>query len=205
MNITEAASWTTPVPLIDDGDSLSNAEFLATAQALANRTAKIATLVAGLPGNKTLPIALNPVWNQSSAFALNLSSKHFWLEQNVATGVGGLYFWLPPLPVGVRLVSCTMRWTGARTGAHGTLPTTMPAIEASYQDDISDTQIASQSDTSATVGAYDVPHDVIVTLNHDIVAAPRQYFVLVTGENGGTLGTALPSLYGVYMTVGAIP
>lgn len=206
-NLTEVASWNATIPVIDDGDSCSNAEHGATAQALTNRTAFIATMLPGAPGNKTYALRLDPVHNQDSRFSQVLSSNHFSWDQD-ATSVGGLYLPLERMPVGARLISATMRWTGARTGAHGTLPATMPRIEVTYQDDIADTQIATQSDTSASVGAYDVPHDVTVTLNHNIVGmpgTPRQYFIKIEGETGGTIGTAIPSLYAVYFTLGPIP
>jgi hypothetical protein len=204
MNISESIAWTDPVPLIDEGDPLSNAEFLATAQALTNRTAFLASLVAGAGGNKTFAVRLDPIHNQDDRFGQTLSSKHFFWDQD-ATSVGGLYLPIDMLPDGVRLISATMRWTGARTGTHTTLPSTMPAIEVSYQDDIADTQIASQSDTSGSVGVYDVPHDVTVTLDHNVAPAPRQYFITITGETGGTIGTAVPSLYAVYITLGPVP
>jgi hypothetical protein len=108
------------------------------------------------------------------------------------------------LPAGVKLISATMRYAGAREalGSHGTLPTTMPLIAAHYQDDLADTLIASQSDPSANVAAYDVAHDVTVTLNHTIVGPPRNYYIRIAGEAGGTLGTASPSLYNVAITLG---
>jgi len=207
MNITDAISWTTPVPLIDDGDPLSNAEFLATAQALANRTAFLASLVAGAGANKTFTIPFAPIINSSSAFTLVLSSQHFHYDHTPATGVGALYFSLGGLVAGTRLISATMRYAGAReaAGAHGTLPATMPLIAVHYQDDVSDTQIATQSDTSGSVAAYDLPHDVTVVCNHNIVAPPRNYYIRIAGENGGTLGTATPSLYNVAITLGPVP
>lgn len=207
MIVTESATWSATVPLIDDGDPLSNAEFLATAQALANRTAYLASIVAGAGANKTYTVRFDPIINSSSAFTLILSSQHFWLEHTPATGVGALYFPLELLPPGIRLVSATMRYAGAREalGAHGTLPTTMPLIAVHYQDDLNDTQIATQSDPSASVAAYDLVHDVTVTCNHTIVGPPRNYYIRIAGENGGTLGTASPSLYNVAITLGPVP
>lgn len=204
MDITDVASWTTPVPVIDDGDPLSNAEFLATAQALANRTARIAQFVPGLPGNKTFALPLAPRHNQDDRFTQVLSSEHFYWSQD-ATTVGGFWLDLPLLPVGARLISAQMRWTGAiNAGTHTTLPSTMPAIAVLYQDDLADTTIATQSDTSI-LAAYDTPHDVVVTLNHDIVGSPRQYFIKITGETGGTIGTGNPGLLAVYYTLGPVP
>ena len=204
MNVTESPTWSANVPVIDDGDPLSNAEFLATAQALANRTAYLATLVAGAGANKTFSIPLDALFNSSSAFTLTLSSGHWWYGHTVASGVGGLYFPLSMLPAGVKLVSATMRYAGARQalGAHGTLPVTMPEIQVVYQDDLNDTVIANAVDPSGTIGAYDLPHDVTVVCNHTIVGPPRNYYVRVTGENGGTLGTASPALYNVAITLG---
>jgi hypothetical protein len=204
MNIVDSPTWTTPVPLIDDGDPLSNAEFLATAQALANRTAYLATLVAGAGANKQFSVRLDPIINSSSAFTLTLSSQHFWYEHTVASGVGALYFPLEFLPAGIKLVSATMRYAGAREalGAHGTLPATMPLIAVHYQDDLNDTQIASQSDPSGSVAVYDLVHDVTVVCNHTIVGPPRNYYIRIAGENGGTLGTASPALYNVSITLG---
>jgi hypothetical protein len=48
-------------------------------------------------------------------------------------------------------------------------------------------------------------HDVTVVCNHNIVGPPRNYYIRIAGENGGTLGTASPSLYNVSITLGPIP
>lgn len=103
--------------------------------------------------------------------------------QNTASG-GTLDIALEGLPNGAVLNTLTLLWVGA--AGHGALPT-LPSI-ALYRinDDGTETSIASASDTSANVAAYEVAHDIELTsIAHTIDLTLYRYVLVVTGETGG--------------------
>jgi hypothetical protein len=187
MNITDVVSWTTPVPLIDDGDPLSNAEFLATAQALANRTA---WLREGMPGKAVavesdVPIAA-PV--ATTNFISVNSASHFYYQQDSVSGAGNLYFLVSNLPKFGKIDVVKVFCAGS---GHSSLPATKPmwelyrtprAVGSAYPQ--SATQVSTATDTSGNVATYDASHDIQATgINHTILT-DNDYLLKFFGETG---------------------
>lgn len=112
------------------------------------------------------------------------SSRPQWRQaQTNATKV-----WIPlSLPVGSTLTEVRMSIRGAQ--AHSALPTSsfLPklkiAIGNNYETDITPAIASTVTDSSATIGAYEVDHTVTRSGSH-LVGADKRYWALVEGESG---------------------
>lgn len=105
--------------------------------------------------------------------------------QNTAAG-GTLDIVLDRLAHGQVLQTVTVRWLAA--AGHGALPT-LPSIELFYIDNAgTSNSLGSQTDTSASVVAYEAAHDIVLGgsgLAHTIDLTAYHYVLVVTGETGG--------------------
>ncbi len=148
---------------------------------------------------RSLPLTIGWQESGSEQFALTLSSNHlYWVNDDI-TGSIGLHFPID-VPVGIKLVSIKARLDGgAFTGtSHASNPNTMPALTLLRQTDGVDTSVGTQSDTSVNAAAYDVAHDVTLTVNHTILTNTH-YFLKLTGESGGTAANNKLTVLGLSM------
>jgi hypothetical protein len=115
-----------------------------------------------------------------------------WRQDNVDNN-GAVYCQLLGLTNNMRILSigCTVSHDGGHVG----LPTSMPTLGLFYRAADSDTltQVSTwQSDTSATVGAYEARHSILLNLGGGhLVDASREYFVAFRGETGANSETGL--------------
>lgn len=178
-NLTESATFTASVPVLDNGDALDEAGLQNMAQPLANRTQwlKERVLEAGvyrvpLVGSGMIARAVDGTWeatNGGTGFHGNAGS-------DVYCDLG---FRLPPHAV---ITQVLMRFMGdmAALGSHGSLPANMPTFSL-YEDS---TLIDTETDASGSVGAYDVEHDVTMSGLSLTVDADKRYRLYVVAESG---------------------
>lgn len=113
----------------------------------------------------------------------NWTVRPYGTWRNTAVG-GTVYLSLDDLPAGGTLTAIHLRWAAA--GGHGGLPT-LPSFGAFQVDqDGTTTSLGTGTDPSATVGAYELVHDISLTgLTHTIDRPNTRYWLTVTGETGG--------------------
>lgn len=103
--------------------------------------------------------------------------------RNTASG-GLLYVWMNRLIHGAALTRLTVRWVGA--SGHGALPT-MP-VWTLYRVDGSGTSttVATATDTSASVLAYETAHAISNnSITHTVDLSTYRYVLEMQGETGG--------------------
>lgn len=122
--------------------------------------------------------------------------------QALVTGDPIAWFPLPHLGPGLKIVSLTMSWIGdaGLVTAHSALPATMPNISLRRSRNNSVVSVANVSDTSATFGAYNLAHDVVLTANHTVLN-DYSYYLVITGEAGANSVAAGSALLDLFMTV----
>lgn len=188
MNVTDSVAWAT-VPLIDDGDPLSNAEFLATAQALANRTAYLREAIPGKAVSLAIDIPLVASLNVSSRFTQVGSAGNLYWSQTSVADTGPLWFTVTGrLPKFGKIDSVTVQILG---GGSGGLPGTMPSWSLNRTGRVNGSAyppttaaIASATDASGSLGAFQVSHGITAAgINHTILT-DSDYNLRVFGEAG---------------------
>jgi hypothetical protein len=126
--------------------------------------------------------------------------------QNTASG-GTLDIALDRLAHGQVLQTVTVRWQAA--SGHGALPS-LPSIELfRIADDGTSTSLGSQTDTSASVVAYETVHNITLGgsgLGHTIDLESWHYVLVVTGETGANfVANAKPIQCSTLITVTSQP
>lgn len=171
----------------------------ASLQQVADRTQALfqGSLSGDGANTKTLSVRLDATFNSDDRFVAVDSSAHQYYQQTDITSAGKLVFPMDPLPPGATIVSVTMRLAGS---THGALPATMPTISVIEVEDQTDTQLATATDASANVAAYDEFHSVEVAVGVEI-APMKYYYIRVTGEASTNAATGL-DLVGVFVELG---
>jgi hypothetical protein len=179
MNITgNPASWHATIPCIDDGDTCSNAEHGATAQALADN---LEWLKLWNQDPRIVAVPLLPTQNSSSRFSLvHANTSIAYYSQTDTTSAGRLGFPGPSLPIGRRITQVVAWCMNASSSA---LPATMPTLTL-YRSDIAaftDSTIGTLTDPTATLAAYKLIHTITLNVN-ELIQEAHQYAIAFTGE-----------------------
>jgi hypothetical protein len=164
------------------------------------------TMSGGIATRKILVPLAKELRNSSSVFTYVASSgAHYWQQSSV--GVGGLQFDVPQLPIGAKITGAYAWWANA---SNTTLPvTTMPALAlekniysvgAGADPGGYNSTVASQADTTAVVGTYQLMHKIAITGLSEVVAEDVVYRVLFTGENS-TNATTGGNLAAIFLTL----
>lgn len=210
MLIPGTATWPADIPVIDDGDTCSNAEHAATAQAHANRAKSLATLI-GFDGTvRSLPIPLNPVYNASVRFTIGLTPCIDWNQTSVADG-GTLRFLVPTLPVGAKILGVTAYWGNQSTTnvAIGQMPRLqlykrVNTVGSAFTPNIgngTEVTLGSQTDPTAVLATYKLIHKIEITGLSTVVALDDEYAIDFRGETGANSTTG-GVLAGIRLHVG---
>lgn len=179
-DITEVDQFDATVAVFDDGDTANRASMVAplTAfQALSNRTKYLHARTPIQSGGVIVPAthchpsaADNPDWVYLNGHL-----------RDESTNLVSVVVPLPFLAAGT-ITGFTAFLTPA--GAHGALPATLPVIALFSQklDGSGSGTIASVTDTSGSVGAYELAHTIVSTGLTETVDGTEAYFMLFTGE-----------------------
>lgn len=126
-------------------------------------------------------------WVYESANPTTLTTVPTWNQQ----ATGDDYPLLVPLDVPVG--SVITDFNGRLNGAAGGLPGTLPTLSLVWHDVTSDTltTIASATDPSASMAAYNAAHSVSLTGMSETVSSTRRYYAKLTGEAGIFSGAGL--------------
>ena len=119
--------------------------------------------------------------------------------RNTAAG-GTLWVTLDRIPHNATLDEVRMRWRGAV--GHAALPT-MPKIELFRVDtDSVRTSLGFVSDTTATIAAYEVAHNVVLPIAAVVNLASYRYVLEITGELGANfVSGAQPRGFSISSTI----
>jgi hypothetical protein len=149
------------------------------------RITNLSSTVWGAPGaaakSMNVPIAPTYIGAVPPAFSSFLSSNILsWRQEDVS---GSAFFIWPihGLPPTGQITALQMQVKGS---GHGALPATMPKVELWRQNIDSTTLVASATDASASVGAYEALHAIQNISIAEDISATYNYFVRFTGESG---------------------
>jgi hypothetical protein len=186
------------VRVIDDGDMCSGAEHGATATDLADRTVYVRDGVPGKAPSIAVKVPLVPAQNSNARFEFQVVR---WQQADV-TSVGGLTFPVPTTVKG-KITGIKARIHGAQGGGgHAGLPATKPQLIL-YRNSpaFTVTLVASITDPSANLAAYEVPHDLAITGLNEVIVAGQEYFALFQGEAGANSSPLLLALSSIEVTI----
>ena len=200
-NLTETSTWDANVPVPDPGDARTAASVVQFAQPLANRLTRLLEQTPALVTLTGWQIPLTLFRPVSTVGTTNLDNWIQFIPNPVAVGslaamvqhkntaaVSSMAADISSyLGLGQTITNVTMRCNGNifAQAAHGALPATKPFVrfvEISPTTGLV-TYLASQQDTSGTVGAYEVNHNVSLTVNRSFSPSNR-YAIIVDGEEG---------------------
>jgi len=166
------------VPLGSEPHTAASAE--APWQDLTNRTAYLAAHAPGASdvADKYLPIS--GAMRSSSNHDKWSGDANGWSQIDVSTAAAIVIDL--DVPVGATLTAIKAYVIAF---GHGALPATMPTIQlVEYNVDADTyTDLGSQVDTAASVGAYQAVHAITLALS-DVVVAGKRYALIFTGETG---------------------
>lgn len=187
LNITDVETFTDPIQAIADGDELKNATLAPGIQGLANRTRLLARRIwAGeAASRKYLELfAGRDVQNHwTTASPPSGTGSGLVLQQAGTDPTKGMW-WTAVLPP-----KCTIKAVVAEVhggSGHAGLPATMPALVLQAWDWSGATAQYAQTDPSASLGAYEIPHTIAKTgLSIGVTGtAGGLYQVRIFGEGG---------------------
>ncbi len=168
----------------DDALIGSTNVFKELATKLGNRTKYLRERVAGAGSGYSVGVPLcAPVQNTSNRFS---SNGQAWLQTDV-TSAGTLRFHMP-LPDFGKMTALTLTVDGG--SAHGALPATMPRIALIKiahivgNASISETTIATLTDASANVAAYELIHTISITGLSETLSVNADWLIVIEGETG---------------------
>lgn len=184
-NLTEGTGFTATVPVLDDGDGITGAALVATAQPLADRTNY---LKARVPDTSVI-VPFHVYQDNATGTGWIFDSTNInWICTSAGTFLHtGLF-----LPNKGTLTALTAYVAGDSTGgtAYATaglgLPT-MPILRA-YSRDMSAatawTDEGGATDTAGTEAAFDAAHAVTVSGLSISLAENKQFMARITGPQG---------------------
>jgi hypothetical protein len=182
MNIVGTDQWVENVRVIDDGDTCSNAEHGATAQDLADRTVHIRKGVPGVAPFYWMKVPLNMIWNANTRFDFAPATAA--LNQVDVTDQGSIYL---PVPGGILgKITAVNAWVTSAAGNHAGMPGTKPDVALIRFDPLTfdDTVVATASDPSANLAAYETPHLLQLTGLNSARGGNVEHYVRIRGEAG---------------------
>jgi hypothetical protein len=202
VNITGIDQWDANVGVIDDGDVCGNAEHLATAQSLANRTTHLRT---GVPGKATtyrlaIPFVANG--NSANKWANDPGNSTYVQIDVLSQGDLTFHIWLPPTGKLTEVRAVLYSET-----THVGLPANMPKLDVyrvAYTLGVAgktETLIGSTTDPSATVADYEKTHEIAVNGLNETLGAGKVYHARLKGESGANALVNLLTLIDLYCTV----
>ena len=201
QNITDVATWTTPLVVPSNGDAVDGDGWETHGQGVGNRTAYLRQ---GTPGR-----AASYVWRCLPQVAVANISDRFeylsginvgfsgWQQINVSDA-GGVYLPLDNLPIVGKIskVGALVIFSGGTgSGQHAaSLPATKPKL-AYYEDNLVDLDCANHlespevTDTTTPLASYLALHRVEITSFHasqnlDLTSTFRKRGVIFKGETG---------------------
>lgn len=189
MNITPSATLPSTIPVIDDGDTCSNAEHAATAQALANYCKYLESLTIGVQ-----QVPMTPMYNGAGGMLGQLfPGPTFILAQQATTDYALLQI------VGAGGLKVTgFSFTGKGDGVHGALPANKASVQlVEVRPGISTLTLATLVDSSVSVGAYEAIHTESTTGLSLVLDRSKIYALQLKAENGAN------SLASGYVWLGA--
>ena len=213
-NITDVDIFTAPIQTVADGDAGSGANFALAPQGLANRTLNLKNRIDAIQAwtgwlqyagdTSYLGNGEIPGWRpESSAGALDAHS--YWRNHTNPPSASALRFSLPPFQRGTitELKTYPISDFNADTaGPRSALPTGMPSLSLFSVNPatFASTQVASITDTSANVAAFNANHSLTLTGSWAIDPA-LLYYAIVFGENSTNSLSQVLCCSGVRATV----
>lgn len=151
-------------------------------QQLADRTKALSLGAPGAVPNTKVPVSLGglipspgPSWAVTTSGSVPACTQ-------LVTSSNAAWFPLDRIMPGVKIVGAVMSWT-KDGGGHSLLPVNMPTLSLRHSRNGTVTTIATVTDPSASVAAFETAHDVTLTCNH-VVLTDKSYYLVVTGETG---------------------
>lgn len=206
--VTEADVWTNTMTVPDDGDTRNAASVTAAGvgfQVAADRSRYLRNRnVAAVGGSINIPL----VWTHADAqwAGENAALQARGIVHNVAIGAAGsVWFNIPYIFNGAITgvsVSYDGLWSGggSRAGLPGTMPSmTVQAVSALTGAVVT---LGTQTDTSASVAAFEAPHEIAVTFAARDFTTDENLTVGVGCETGANaqVGSAILRIYATIAT-----
>jgi hypothetical protein len=201
--LSETSTWGSTVTIPSAGDLRNVSSVNTPIGTLANRTQRLRDSIAGRAATWS--------WTQPAATYTQHGTTRFTASSTnnpvpVQTDVGGagmLWFPILNLPILGTLSNITLYLRGGHVSTHSALPATMPKLSL-VQPGASPTVIATATDSSASVGAYDAQHTIVLSpaLN---LASITPVALLFEGETGANSVTNALALYYFGFTVTGSP
>lgn len=201
-NLTAASTFdaTTSYTVPDDGDGGNVASVNGAFQSLTNRTQWLNDNKLNLSGGTMTGGLLAPSFTASGTQTSTRLQSYFGLIGIDGTNwiwggslsVGGIpqqkVLGAPVnLPLSNMIDGATMTGVTVRINqlsAHSGLPASMPTFTLFRVDDAAQATVASVIDSSGTVGAYNVAHNIALTGLTETALESKQYMIVFTGEAG---------------------
>lgn len=188
-NFTETATWAANVAGIDNGDQLNETEINAAPKTLTDRGLYLRTH--GSIWARSVTTHLLPIINGGSEAGVWEQHPTLGVQQIDVSSVSSYY----QLELGAEsAVTVTqIRARLAPAAGHGGLPANMPSVALWYWDVSTGSSfiVATQGDTSGSVGVYEAQHLVTLTLSHALSISGRRYVIYVNGESSTNAATGL--------------
>lgn len=180
-----------------DGDAVASAIANLGHEDSANRTVYLRTrLIPAIGGY--LPINVAPSYAPSPGWAFD-PIQYRWEQDNIALPYALMFpfhLWPPCSFAAVRV-----RVQGG--AGHVALPAQLPMLWVYRQQAGVVTLLASVTDPSASVAAYEAPHTLTAALAvNEAIAIDKQFYAVLTGESGAN---SIPGLALLYAAVDLVP
>ena len=192
-NHTDVDQFNTVVKF-NDGEAATAASVRAAIEPLADRGHFLRRrLLSGEVGD-VVQCRFAPTFNDQAKWVASLSPVG-----HSQSDVASAFYIVFELELPKNCVLKEIHATLLGSAGHAGLPATMPRLRLLRQDTGSSgapTALGDQSDTSASVGAYEVPHSVSIAGLSEVIAhdGGNRYYVRIDGEAGANSQAALAIL-----------
>lgn len=179
-----------PVPANGDNGSSWGPQVIISLQQLADRDQKLWKLI-GSTAAPSVHIPMQGLVSGLSNFTQSTATNRTIYSQSSVAAAGAVYFLLPPLPTGLKITTVSARWQNTGTVS---LPTgVMPAVSLYKQSVVlggdwsatATTLVGSQADTTASVPAYKLNHDITLSALTETISDDFDYLIKFQGEGAG--------------------
>lgn len=202
--VSDSSVYTGSVVVPNDGELITGADRLLTAQALANRTRYLkdngwATRPAvfrsvPLSGFVRNQFAVPAQYQYASVLG---SMRGVWVQLDVGAAVPLMMDLDVPPGATLTQINAAVDGDAGGSGAHGALPATMPALTLFAIDPVTGVPVTTdtQSDTAPNAAAYDAGHLIVLAVSR-IVDQTKRYVLQFSGETGANsqLGLTLTGI-----------
>jgi hypothetical protein len=193
------------VPSNGTDSALWGPEVVSAFQELADRTQRLRLW---LPDAPPIHVPMQGLVSGLSNFTQTTATNRTIYSQSSVAAAGSVYFLLPPLPTGRKITAVAARWQNTGTV---TLPTGVMPVVRLYRQSVvlggdwaatASVLVGSQADTTATVGAYKLNHDITLSGLSETISDDNDYLIKFEGEGAGANSVIGGNLMALRLTLG---